>query len=75
MQLMAELYSSRVIINTLLRQGFIFISQKGSHKKFRKGERTAIIPDPKTEIPLGTFPPFSDNLALAKTILNNHGHY
>jgi len=55
MQLMAELYSSRVIINTLLRQGFIFISQKGSHKKFRKGERTVIIPDPKTEIPLGTF--------------------
>jgi len=52
---MAELYSSRVIINTLLRQGFIFISQKGSHKKFRKGERTVIIPDPKTEIPLGTF--------------------
>ncbi|MEQ1835380.1 MAG: type II toxin-antitoxin system HicA family toxin [Candidatus Nitrotoga sp.] len=52
---MAELYSSRAIVNILLRHGFIFISQKGSHKKFRKGERTVIVPDPKKEIPLGTF--------------------
>ena len=52
---MAELYSSRAIVNVLLRHGFIFISQKGSHKKFRKGERTVIVPDPKKEIPLGTF--------------------
>ncbi len=52
---MAELYSSRTIINVLLRHGFNFISQKGSHRKFRKGDRTVIIPDPKKEIPLGTF--------------------
>ncbi|RFC35546.1 MAG: putative RNA binding protein YcfA, dsRBD-like fold, HicA-like mRNA interferase family [Candidatus Nitrotoga sp. SPKER] len=52
---MAELYSSRTIINVLLRHDFIFISQKGSHRKFRKGDRTVIIPDPKKEIPLGTF--------------------
>jgi len=52
---MAELYSSRAIVNILLRHGFIFISQKGSHKKFRKGERTVIVPDPKKELPLGTF--------------------
>ena len=52
---MAELYSSRAIIDTLLRHGFVFISQKGSHKKFRKDERTVIIPDPNKEIPLGTF--------------------
>jgi len=52
---MAELYSSRTIVDALLRHGFIFISQKGSHKKFRKGERTVIVPDPKKEIPLGTF--------------------
>ena len=52
---MAELYSSRAIVNILLRHGFIFVSQKGSHKKFRKGERTVIVPDPKKEIPLGTF--------------------
>ena len=52
---MAELYSSRAIVNVLLQHGFIFSSQKGSHKKFRKGERTVIVPDPKNEIPLGTF--------------------
>lgn len=52
---MADLYSSKAIIDILLRHGFIFISQKGSHKKFRKGERTVIVPDPKREIPLGTF--------------------
>lgn len=52
---MAELYSSKAIVNVLLRHGFIFISQKGSHKKFRKGERTVIVPDPKKEIPLGMF--------------------
>ena len=52
---MAELYSSRAIVNVLLRHGFIFISQKGSHKKFRKDEKIVIVPDPKKEIPLGTF--------------------
>lgn len=52
---MAELYSSRAIVNVLLRHGFIFISQKGSHRKFRKVDRTVIVPDPKKEIPLGTF--------------------
>lgn len=52
---MAELYSSRVIISVLLRHGFVLISQKGSHKKFRKGQRTVIVPDPKKETPLGTF--------------------
>ncbi|MEQ6341728.1 MAG: type II toxin-antitoxin system HicA family toxin [Gammaproteobacteria bacterium] len=52
---MAELYSSKAIIDILLRHGFIFISQKGSHKKFRKGERIVIVPDLKREIPLGTF--------------------
>lgn len=52
---MADLYSSKAIIDILLRYSFIFISQKGSHRKFRKGERTVIVPDPKREIPLGTF--------------------
>lgn len=52
---MAELHPSRVIVTVLLRHGFVLISQKGSHKKFRKGERTVIVPDPKKGIPLGTF--------------------
>lgn len=52
---MSRLLSSQEIINVLQRYGFQFISQKGSHKKFRKENRTVIVPDPKKEIPKGTF--------------------
>jgi predicted RNA binding protein YcfA (HicA-like mRNA interferase family) len=52
---MPKLYSSKEIIQALLKNGFKFISQKGSHKKFKKGSQTVIVPDPKNEIPLGTF--------------------
>ena len=52
---MPELYSSKHIIKVLKRHGFVFVSQKGSHKKFRKGDKVVIVPDPKKEIPVGTF--------------------
>ena len=52
---MTKLPSSQKIINTFLRNGFIFVSQRGSHKKYRKEEKTVIIPAPRKEIPLGTF--------------------
>ncbi|MFZ1545494.1 MAG: type II toxin-antitoxin system HicA family toxin [Candidatus Nitrotoga sp.] len=52
---MAELYSSRTIINVRQWHDFIFISKKGSPRKFRKGDKIVIDPDPKKEIPLGTF--------------------
>jgi len=39
----------------LLKHGFILVGQKGSHKKFKKDEFTVIIPDPRKEIPKGTF--------------------
>lgn len=55
---MPKLYSSRQIIKVLKRHGFIHISQKGSHVKFRRLENptlTVIIPDNRKEIPLGTF--------------------
>jgi len=52
---MPKLYSSKEIIQALLKNGFEFISQKGSHKKFKKSSQTVIVPDPKNEIPLGTF--------------------
>jgi len=51
---MSNLLSSRDIIQVLQKMGFVFISQKGSHKKFKKGNRTVIVPDPKKEIPRGT---------------------
>ena len=42
----------------LLQKGFVFISQKGSHNKYRKtGDPTltVIIPAERKQIPFGTF--------------------
>jgi predicted RNA binding protein YcfA (HicA-like mRNA interferase family) len=52
---MPELLSSQDIIRILQQKGFVLVSQKGSHKKFKKANRIVIIPDPKKEIPKGTF--------------------
>jgi len=52
---MPKLYSSKYIIKILEKHGFVFVSQKGSHVKYRKKSLTVIIPSPKKEIPYGTF--------------------
>ena len=52
---MSKLPSSKLIINTLLKNGFSFISQRGSHCKYRKDDKTVIVPSPRKEIPIGTF--------------------
>ncbi len=55
---MPKLYSSDYIIKVLQKKGFVYISQKGSHVKFRKFGKpilTVIIPAGRKEIPLGTF--------------------
>jgi len=52
---MPELYSSDHIISVLIAEGFQEVSQKGSHKKFRKGNRGVVVPSPRKEIPIGTF--------------------
>lgn len=55
---MPKLYSSREIIKVLGGKGFFFISQKGSHAKYRRDSTptlTVIIPTNKKEIPYGTF--------------------
>jgi len=55
---MPKLYSSKQINKVLSRRGFIFISQKGSHIKFRKignPTLTVIVPDGRKQIPYGTF--------------------
>lgn len=56
---MPKLYSSSEVIKVLGRQGFIFVSQRGSHCKYRRrynGEtRTVIVPVGRKEIPHGTF--------------------
>jgi predicted RNA binding protein YcfA (HicA-like mRNA interferase family) len=38
----------------LLAEGFVAVSSKGSHRKFRKGALTVIVPHPKKDLPLGT---------------------
>ena len=54
---MPKLLSSKQVVRVLEKNNFIFISQKGSHMKFRKYGRTTftvIIPANKREIPVGT---------------------
>ncbi len=56
---MAKLFSTREVIKVLERRGFVFISQRGSHAKYRKitsrGILTVIVPMARKEIPYGTF--------------------
>ena len=55
---MPKLYSSKEIIKVLQKRGFVYVSQKGSHAKFRKigiPTLTVIVPAGKREIPFGTF--------------------
>jgi len=53
-----QLHSSKKILRVLEEMGFIFVSQKGSHIKYRKAGNptlTVIIPADRKEIPEGTF--------------------
>jgi len=52
---MPDMLSSQEVIRVLKHHGFTLVSQKGSHKKFKKNGRIVIVPDPKKEIPKGTF--------------------
>jgi predicted RNA binding protein YcfA (HicA-like mRNA interferase family) len=55
---MPKLYSSNYIAKILLAHGFLLVSQKGSHQKYRKVGNptlTAIVPAARKEIPFGTF--------------------
>jgi len=52
---MPKLYSSDHVVAVLCGNGFAFVSQKGSHGKYRKGQKTVIVPQNKKEIPIGTF--------------------
>ncbi len=66
---MPKLYSSNEIIKVLRKRGFVFVSQKGSHVKFRKignPTLTVIIPAGRKEIPFGTFKSISRQADLAE---------
>jgi predicted RNA binding protein YcfA (HicA-like mRNA interferase family) len=53
-----KLHSSVAIVKALESKGFEFVSQRGSHAKYRKQgppKLTVIVPAARKEIPLGTF--------------------
>ena len=55
---MPKLYSTKQIIKVLEEKGFIFVSQKGSHMKYRKTgshNLNVIVPAKRKEVPMGTF--------------------
>lgn len=45
---------SRKIVKRLLADGFVLVSSKGSHHKFRRDDRTVVVPHPNKDLPLGT---------------------
>ena len=50
--------STKTVLKVLVKKGFLFIAQKGSHKKYRKiGKPThnVTVKVSKKEIPYGTF--------------------
>ena len=50
----AILTNSRAIIRRLEAEGWLLVSSRGSHHKFRRGEQSLIVPHPKKDLPLGT---------------------
>lgn len=44
----------RKVIKSLELDGWKLVSQKGSHMKYKKGDKTCIIPNHKGDIPKGT---------------------
>lgn len=52
---MPKRLGSTDVIRVLQQHGFAFVSQKGSHAKYRSpAGRIAIVPHPKKELPIGT---------------------
>jgi predicted RNA binding protein YcfA (HicA-like mRNA interferase family) len=53
-----KLYSSQQIVKALEREGFAFVSQRGSHVKYRKTDGsiifTVIVPAGRKQVPRGT---------------------
>jgi len=55
---MSNSFPLKRVLRVLESKGFFFVSQKGSHAKYRKKSdptRTVIVPIHGKEIPLGTF--------------------
>ncbi len=55
---MPKQYTLKIILNVLQSKGFFFISQSGSHAKYRSNSTpplTVIVPIHGKEVPYGTF--------------------
>lgn len=66
---MPKFYSSKHVVATLQRHGFFYVSQSGSHVKFRRYGKPAlmvIVPANRKEIPNGTFSSIIRQSGLAK---------
>ncbi len=46
--------NSTKLMKLLIKDGFVLVSVKGSHHKFRKDALTLILPHPKKDLALGT---------------------
>lgn len=46
--------NSRQIIKRLKKDGYELVTVRGSHHKYRKGDKIVIVPHPKKDLPLGT---------------------
>lgn len=49
-----EMTAVKKVIKALEKEGWVFISQKGSHMKYKKDNKVCIIPNHKGDIPKGT---------------------
>jgi predicted RNA binding protein YcfA (HicA-like mRNA interferase family) len=67
---MPKTYPAKWIIAVLQKHGFVFVSQKGSHAKYRvmrNGKTvTVIVPVHRQEIPYGTFHAIIQQSGLSK---------
>lgn len=51
----------------LMAEGWTLVSVRGSHHKFRKGDRTVIVPHPKKDLPPGTVRAMSRQIGWKET--------
>jgi predicted RNA binding protein YcfA (HicA-like mRNA interferase family) len=68
---MAKLLSSAQVVEILLTHGFAFVSQRGSHIKYRDAlGHTVIVPAGRREIPRGTLASIIRQSGLPKELFN-----
>ncbi|MAG12145.1 MAG: hypothetical protein CMI52_05085 [Parcubacteria group bacterium] len=70
---MPKQYSVRLVIRVLRSKGFFFVSQKGSHAKYRKVGKlvlTVIIPKHEKDLRYGTFKSILEQAQLKESDFN-----